>query len=391
MRSLFVHDHIFLHDGKFYYSKSGLPQGVLSRYADAFDYVDVVCRAVSRPTKGLSPIVDERISFSPMHNIRSATGLTKYMQVCNAISEKVKSSDVVVARLPSTLGLIAVRQARRHAIPCIIEVVGNAYEANILHGSLLGALVAPIEHYLARKEILCADDVIYITENYLQSIYRSRGNTYVCPNVEVSRAEESVVNERIKRYCESKGVFRIGLIGSLDVNYKGHQQALSVVKNLRSKYNIRNVELVFAGGGDQARWRKVAIENGVGPSLRMDGVIPPGKSMMRWIDGIDMLLQPSLTEGQGRSIIEGMSRGCPVVASCVGGIPELLDGSMLSDPENVERLTDICAALVSSPELLAVQSRRNWAKSSQFDAGLVERTRRIIFSEIRRRLENARS
>lgn len=391
MKSLFVHDHIFLHDGGFYYSKSGLPQGVLCRYADAFDHVDVICRAASRSTKGLSPIVDKRISFSPMHNIRSGAGLTKYMQVRNAISEKVKDADVVVARLPSTLGIIAVRLARRQGVPYVIEVVGNAYEANILHGSMLGALVAPIEHYLTRKEVKFANDVIYITENYLQSIYPSSGRRYVCPNVEVDRVEESVVNERIKRRYEKKDIFRIGLIGSLDVNYKGHRQAISVVKNLRSKYKISDVELVFAGGGNQDRWRKVAIENDIGSNLRIDGVIPPGQPMMRWIDGMDMLLQPSLTEGQGRSIIEGMSRGCPVVASCVGGIPELLEGSMLSDPEDVERLTDICAALVSKPELLAVQSRRNWVKSSQFDAGLVERERRNIFSEIRLRLENARS
>ena len=42
-------------------------------------------------------------------------------------------------------------------------------------------------------------------------------------------------------------------------------------------------------------------------------------------DNIDVFIMPSLQEGLPRSMVEAMSRGCNVIGSRVGGIPELLD------------------------------------------------------------------
>jgi glycosyltransferase involved in cell wall biosynthesis len=389
MKAVFAHDHIFLHDGCAYYSKSGLPQAVLRRYADAFDAVEVICRSTTIDSTVLEPINDSRIRFHPQRNLRSLRGMFNYLQVRREVARVVGGADLLVARLPSLLGSMAVQEARLRGIPYAVEVVGNAYEANNLHGSRLGWLTAPIEHWLTARDVLQSNNAIYITSHYLQSIYPTRGRYFVCPNVKVQPVPESRLEQRLVG-LQNKQKRKIGLIGSLDVNYKGHRTALKTLRALRESYGILDVEIVFAGGGDQRRWSDLAEKLGVAEHVRFTGSIPSGDMVLKWLEGIDLLLQPSLTEGQGRSIIEGMSCGCPVVASRVGGIPELLDPTMVTEPDDVAGLAQRCADLLKIDTLYAEQARRNWLVAHRFCSDAVEQVRREIFKSLRSEIDIAK-
>jgi glycosyltransferase involved in cell wall biosynthesis len=49
----------------------------------------------------------------------------------------------------------------------------------------------------------------------------------------------------------------------------------------------------------------------------------------QWYCAADVIAVPSLTEGLGLSAIEALSTGCPVVASDVGGLPEVVSEACL--------------------------------------------------------------
>jgi len=69
---------------------------------------------------------------------------------------------------------------------------------------------------------------------------------------------------------------------------------------------------------------------------------------------LDVAVVPSLREAQGISILEAMARRRPVVASAVGGIPEVLtDGvdGLLVPPADPDALADALARLSRSPSL----------------------------------------
>ncbi|MEP6807843.1 MAG: glycosyltransferase family 4 protein, partial [Chloroflexota bacterium] len=71
---------------------------------------------------------------------------------------------------------------------------------------------------------------------------------------------------------------------------------------------------------------------------------------------IDVAVLPSLREAQGISILEAMARRKPVVASAVGGIPEVLtDGhdGLLVPPADPAALAEACIRLACSPPLRA--------------------------------------
>lgn len=380
MKAVFAHDHAFVFDKGFYHSKAGFPQTVLNRYVAAFGELNVICRQRVAPANGLGRIHSDLISFFPQRNLRSRHGLFEYGKVRLGVANVLRQADFLIARLPSTLGLVAILEARRLEVPYAIEVVGNAYESNMLHGSLIGRVVAPIEHYLTAREVQRANHVIYITERYLQSIYPTNGIEFVCPNVHIEAAGDQVLEHRLSR--ETANTCTLGLIGSLDVDYKGHATALQVIKRLASDGDLQ-VELQLVGSGSPDRWKALAETYGVASKVRFIGSLPPGERVMAWLDQVDILLQPSRTEGQGRAIIEAMSRGIPVLASNVGGIPELLDQDSMADASDVDSFANRVQLLMRSPSMYKDICKKNWFKARQFESTHVETKRSMIFHKIK--------
>jgi len=70
------------------------------------------------------------------------------------------------------------------------------------------------------------------------------------------------------------------------------------------------------------------------------------------IDSASIVLVPSRFEGFGLIALEGMLGGRPVVASRVGGLPEVLgdDGGVLVEPEDPEALATAICSLLRDPD-----------------------------------------
>lgn len=83
---------------------------------------------------------------------------------------------------------------------------------------------------------------------------------------------------------------------------------------------------------------------------------PATKDVPRWMRSIDVLVQPSWSESFPNAVLEGMACGCCVVASRVGGIPELVSSGkdgLLFERGDVEALAGALAALVNDDGLRA--------------------------------------
>ena len=83
----------------------------------------------------------------------------------------------------------------------------------------------------------------------------------------------------------------------------------------------------------------------------------------------DMLVLPSLNEGMGRVLVEAMAAGKPVVASRVGGIPDLVrhgETGYLVPPADVEALADGIKKLLDDPEKAWEMGQRGKESCQQF-------------------------
>jgi glycosyltransferase involved in cell wall biosynthesis len=105
----------------------------------------------------------------------------------------------------------------------------------------------------------------------------------------------------------------------------------------------------YDGGQTEARLVARARADGIGEAVRLMGYRTPGT---RWLAACDMLMVPATGEPFGRTLIEAMLVGTPVVATASGGNPEALrDGrlGLLVPPEDAGALADACVGLIERP------------------------------------------
>lgn len=103
---------------------------------------------------------------------------------------------------------------------------------------------------------------------------------------------------------------------------------------------LGDAHLTLAGDREVKRARRLAEEDGVRGSVTVRSWLQPAE-VADLLGRADVLVLPSRSEGQPMALLEAMAHGMCVVASDVGGIPEMLAhgrAGMLVPPDDVEAL-----------------------------------------------------
>ncbi|MFW5411749.1 glycosyltransferase [Aerococcus urinaeequi] len=385
MKALFAHDHIFYHYNDKYYSTGGLSLEVLQRYTRVFEDLTVLSRQkeMNKIDKKLTISSNDNIEFIKIDNINTFKNLRLYNRVNNTVKKQVSKTDYVIARIPSTIGSLAIKWAKKLKKPYLIEVVGCSWDAYKNHGRLIGKLIAPFAFLKQRFEVKNSLYTIYITKEFLQKRYPTKNRSVVCPNVLIPRVDEEVIYRRknkIGNMSENREIV-FGLIGSLEVDYKGHETAIRALAQIKGE--IKKFRIEFLGKGNPEKWQKLAQELGVLDNIHFIGTLSSGEKVFDWLDSLDVQLQPSFAEAQGRSIIEGMSRGCPIVASTVGGIVELIQNDFLVNAGDYQTLAKRILKILDKDRLLN-QSEINFYKSKEFYKDNIDEVRNKFLQEFKK-------
>ena len=328
---ILIHDHTFsLYKGN-YYTSASLNEKLLSYYKSFGNEIHIIARKVDIDyfDEKLSLSSGDRIFFHCVGNIRSFSGVKEIPSLVKLVRTICSDADIIFMKLPSTISYISFFALFKYRYKIISEVIGNAKEANLLHGNKLGILASIVEHSITKFVIKNSKNTVYITKKYLQKIYPTNGMSVVCPNAYITPV---CYDEELHSPRERK----IGLIGSLNVNYKGHDIALYVLKELIKKHPTW--KLYFAGGGDKSRWESLAKKLNILDNVEFLGAVKAGDGIFSFIDSMSIMLQPSKVEAQGRCIVEAMSRCKPVVATKIGGIPELINNCRLFSSEDIKEI-----------------------------------------------------
>lgn len=112
-------------------------------------------------------------------------------------------------------------------------------------------------------------------------------------------------------------IVRLGAVGRL-VRQKGFDVLLRAMHEVQRHHP--EVGLAIAGEGPQ-RNRLLGLAKKLGIKVEFAGKVD---SLQDWLQSVDLYVHPARWEGLPLALLEAMSCGVPVVASAVGGIPELV-------------------------------------------------------------------
>jgi len=296
------------------------------------------------------------------------------------LRDELDKSDCLIARLPSRIGALAVRIAVEMNKPYLVELVGCPWDS-LRHHSWQGKMVAPFAYYGTKKIVEDAEYVVYVTSEFLQERYPTKGKWIACSDVALEESDDKILEARIskiKNKPKSEPII-VGTIGAVDIKYKGQQNVIKALARLKEQ-GLHNFQYQLVGDGDQSYLRSVAQKFGVAEQVKFLGKMSH-QEVFKWLDSIDVYIQPSKTEGLPRSLIEAMSRGLPCFGSRAGGIPELLDDDYLfsNTRTNADEIAELLKGLTK--DCMEEQAWRNFMQSRSYEKRFLDAKRQRFFRE----------
>ena len=262
------------------------------------------------------------------------------------------------------LGRLAARLAR---VPSIIHTP----HGHVFFG-YFGALKTKIFILFEKLASRITSKIVALTprekSDYLSFKVTSEEKLAVIPSgIELHKYQHAPREERSKLRKElgiAEHSAVVGTAGRL-VPVKGPQFLLQAFKQVISEHP--ETYLVFAGDGPL---RKSLEKNAVDMDLAKNIIFAGWRDdMARVLSIFDIFCLPSLNEGMGRVLVEAMALGKPVVASDVGGIPDLIipgKNGFLVPPRNPGELARQILFLIKNREEAAKMGRAGKEMVSAF-------------------------
>lgn len=263
------------------------------------------------------------------------------------------------SKIPSFGAILALIKEIRSRRPSIIHCHGA--EANF-HGLIAGRICGvqvclaeeigiPQHSRKAQMVFFCvyrlADAVVAVSEGVkkrlidLREVRPGRVHVLLNPTQMQSERDQPELSDR----------FRLGFVGRLE-KVKNPLALIQAAALLRERGLA--VQLTIVGDGSQRGLLDDAVK-----LLDLESVVDLvgfDPQPFDRLSNVDLYIQPSISEGFGLALVEAMSAGIPVLATSVGGTPEIVidceNGWLLSGTDSNAIADGIERCALLSPEAL---------------------------------------
>lgn len=171
---------------------------------------------------------------------------------------------------------------------------------------------------------------------------------------------------------QSRDKLNITFLGTIN-KQKGVFDMINCMFAYRDFLSTR-VHLHLAGVGDQDKLNTLIRQYDMEDWVTYHGWLDLDAKQKLFIK-TDIYLQPSYFESLGIAILEAMSYGIPIIATRVGGIPELVhheDNGFLIDPVDIDQLFSAIRFLIYNPNLRLSFGKKSWAYAQSFSERNIE-------------------
>lgn len=225
--------------------------------------------------------------------------------------------------------------ARLAGKPYVFHLHGGAFDRYYAGASVLEQRWVGHTIRSARVVLVLSDNwAAWVRQNIRHPDVRVLPNPVVAPRLPAGVPRESRTLLFLGRLEEEKGVFVL----------------VEALARLATRYPALRV--VFAGEGDVAALRTAAAAAGVLERIELPGWVA-GNAKAALLARAGIFVLPSRFEGLPMAVLEAQAAGLPVVATRVGGIPQVVtdgENGMLADPDDVASLVGALAQVLADPE-----------------------------------------
>ena len=197
-------------------------------------------------------------------------------------------------------------------------------------------------------------------QNLMEELYPAQTNKLTTIHNGLEKAPTAISTSRHLHI--KKDLFHAGLAtkiifsaGTLHPR-KGYKLLISSFKKITSKFD--NLKLVIAGEGPERPALEKLIKNlDLGKKVVLLGQC---NNIAELMQASDIFVLPSLKEAFGLVILEAMQNSLPIIASRIGGIPEIISSEklgLLTEAGDKNSLIKALSKLLSKPDL-RVQLRK---------------------------------
>jgi glycosyltransferase involved in cell wall biosynthesis len=283
--------------------------------------------------------------ISPINDLRGLVALFRHI---------LKIQPHIVHTHTSKAGLLGRLAAWLARVPTIIHTPhGHVFYGHF--GNSLSRIFLQMEKLLGR----ITHHHIALTpeegKDYLNlGVAKSNNLSVIHSGVDLNCFRQSATESNTKReeLAIPSDSLVVGYVGWL-IPIKGVTYLVKAMAEVVQRHP--NSLLLMAGKGDEKGVDEIKlkeqVENlGLADNVRFLGWRPDVDKIMGCID---IFVLPSLNEGMGRVLVEAMSAGLPIVASRVGGIPDLIkDGQngLLVPPADASALAKAISDLLADQE-----------------------------------------
>jgi glycosyltransferase involved in cell wall biosynthesis len=355
-----ISDYVYYWDGDTWYTPNGFP---LEDLADAtkgavttWTFFGRLQKVGSPPTGALAIRCPPwlKISFVGPELKRRGIGgylvnLPEYLRILRGC---VKNHDILWLKANFVAAWLALPFLWRSRALRVSHQIGDPAQIAVGPPALL-RVITLFATVMTRIVNRLADINVFVSQDLANHYAHTGRQPWICNENRIKGRQ--IINVASLRERLQRPV-KLIYVGRLSPE-KGIPILLRAAKKICFDYELR----VVGDGQQRVQLERLVSDLGLVGKVEFLGAIPWGSPLFALMRDSDILILPSYTEGLGLVLLEAMSQGLSVVASNVGGIPEIVRNEvtgLLFPAGNIDALASAISRLVAD-DALRVELKRN--------------------------------